>query len=158
MLFTLKNKGILGLLSFQFVLFQQIKAKPGRLLPEDRRKTAPAEYGFPDPERIPEGRASLRQVLEFISKHHLEPKQNTAETIATDYKLDATQVQHVLKHFQVLHMHIPSEMLNKNPKLLSSLDSRPTHRQSLDGMDDVVKLSQGAKTVDDSASGPQPKK
>lgn len=140
-----------------FGLYEQIKAKSVRSLPEDRRKVIPAEYGMPDPDNIPEGRASLRQALEFISQHHLDPKQNSALKIATDYKLDATKVQHVLKYFQMLRLHVPKEMLDKNPSLLSSLDSSSAKRQSISGMEDVMKLGQGVETVGNKASDPQPK-
>ncbi|KAK7107039.1 protein NDUFAF4 homolog [Littorina saxatilis] len=129
----------------------EIKAKSDRSLPEDRNKNTPAEYGFPEPERIPEGRASLRQVLGFISQHHLDPRQNSPEKIAMDYKLDPAQVKKIVQYFQTLQMHIPQEMLDKNPKLLGSLNNRPAERQSLKGMDDVVKLSQGVN------AGTQPK-
>ncbi|XP_076466422.1 NADH dehydrogenase [ubiquinone] 1 alpha subcomplex assembly factor 4-like [Babylonia areolata] len=126
-----------------------------RSMPEDRRKNTPAEYGFPDPEQIPEGRASLRQMLEFISMHHLNPRQNSAEKIALDYKLDVTQVRSVLKYFQTLNLHIPKEMLKKNPKLLSSFDSTPAQRQTLKGMDDLVKLGEGDGSPVDGMAGPQ---
>ncbi|KAL8591798.1 hypothetical protein ACOMHN_047058 [Nucella lapillus] len=120
----------------------EIRPQTQRAMPEDRQKIMPAEYGFPDPEKIPEGRASLRQMLEFISLHHLHPAENSVEKIAADYKLDVTQVRNILKYFQTLQMHIPSEMLKKNPKLLSSLDSSPAQIQTLKGMEDVVKLGE----------------
>ena len=112
---------------------------------------------MPDTDHVPEGRASLRQALEFISQHQLNPKQNSAQKIAMDYKLDATKVQHVLKHFQMLHLHIPKEMTEKNPKLLTSLDSSSARRQSMIGMEDVMKLGQGVETLDDKAKDPQQK-
>ena len=140
------------------ILRQQIRVKSERSMPEDRRPVVPAEFGFPDPERIPEGRASLRQAMEFITQHKLDPEHNSAEKIAMDYKLDPTQVQHVLSYFQTLQMHIPQAILKKNPKLLKSLDSSLTRQPSLARMEDVTKLSQGTDTVVNSADDPQQKK
>lgn len=109
----------------------EIRAKTDRSLPENRSKAEPSEYGFPDPDRIPEGKASLRQALGFISQHYMDPTTHTAQVIAEQYKLDVGQVTNVLLHFQILHMHIPKEMLKKNPKLLQALQARPVQQKKL---------------------------
>lgn len=125
----------------------EIVTKSDRHLPENRRRTLLSDYGFTEPEVIPEGRASLRQALNFIAQHHLSPKDNSADTIAEQYKLNTTHVQNILKYFQTFHMHIPKEMLAKNPKLLDSMQANPAHSQSIEGMQNVMKLGAGLNTV-----------
>lgn len=125
----------------------EIVSKSQRQLPVDRRKNIPSDYGFTEPDIIPDGRASLRQALDFISQHHLNPQDYPAEKIAVQYKLNSPEVQNILRYFQTLQMHIPKEMLDKNPELLSSLDASPAQRQSIGGMDDVRKLGTGVNAV-----------
>ncbi|KAK7491521.1 hypothetical protein BaRGS_00017160 [Batillaria attramentaria] len=125
----------------------EIVAKSARHMPENRSKNTPSDYGFMEPDIIPDGRASLRQALDFISQHHLNPQEYPADKIASQYKLSVSEVQNILQHFQTLHMHIPKEMLQKNPKLLSSLDSDPVQRQSVSGMENLMKLGAGVSTV-----------
>ncbi|PVD28718.1 hypothetical protein C0Q70_11312 [Pomacea canaliculata] len=107
----------------------EIEAKSSRHMPEDRSKAISWEYGIPEPDVIREGCITLRQALAFISQHHLNPKEFSAESIAREHKLNLTDVENVLKYFQALHMHIPKAMLEKNPKLLSAaqgLESQPS--------------------------------
>lgn len=59
-----------------------------RLLPQDRTQTPLFEYGVYVSSVIPEGKCSLQQALDFISKHNENPTEYSAEKIAQEYKLD----------------------------------------------------------------------
>lgn len=55
-----------------------------------------------EPSIIPVGKCSIRQALGFISSHAANPSEFCVKRIAVDYKLNQNQVEHVLRHFQML--------------------------------------------------------
>lgn len=71
-----------------------------------------------EPEKVSRGRTTLRQALEFITKHQTEPQTWTAERIAADYKLNATSVANILKYFHTFEVFIPSKDSKKDNILL----------------------------------------
>jgi len=94
-----------------------LKRNPtSRKLPQDRKNRIDYEYGYEEPSTIPLGKASMRQVLEFLSKHQTEPKVNTAEKIAEEYKLDLVDVHNVLTYFKPFDVILPKK-LSDQPKL-----------------------------------------
>ncbi|XP_067676640.1 NADH dehydrogenase [ubiquinone] 1 alpha subcomplex assembly factor 4-like [Haliotis asinina] len=101
----------------------EIKSKP-RSMPERRDKLEDPEFGFLEPERIPEGRTSIRHAMQFITEHQTAPQNYTSSHIAREYKLDEAHVQQILKYFQTFHMHLPKSLLDKHPRLLHSMGKR----------------------------------
>ncbi|XP_046374316.1 NADH dehydrogenase [ubiquinone] 1 alpha subcomplex assembly factor 4-like [Haliotis cracherodii] len=101
----------------------EIKSKP-RPKPESRDKLEDPEFGFLEPERIPAGRTSIRQAMQFITQHQSAPQDYKSSQIAHEYKLDEVHVQQILKYFQTFHMHLPKALLDKHPKLMDSLGRR----------------------------------
>ncbi|XP_046583351.1 NADH dehydrogenase [ubiquinone] 1 alpha subcomplex assembly factor 4-like [Haliotis rubra] len=101
----------------------QIKSKP-RSMPERRDKLEDPEFGFLEPERIPEGRTSILHAMQFITEHQTAPQNYTSSQIAHEYKLDEAHVQQILKYFQTFHMHLPKALLDKHPQLLHSMGKR----------------------------------
>lgn len=70
-------------------------------LPQDKTPPPVFEYGIYEPAVIPEGKCSLRQAIEFISKYDKNPTENCIENIAQTYKLDKKIVENIVKHFIV---------------------------------------------------------
>lgn len=65
----------------------QQKENPDRPLPVNRQTVEDFEYGVKDPEKIPEGKATLKQVLQFITDHQNNSKLHNSEKISNDYKI-----------------------------------------------------------------------
>ena len=84
----------------------QFKSK-ARPLPENRSTAEDPEFGYLEPVRIPEGKCSMRQALEFITNHQADKIQFSAANIADQYKLEKGNVQKVLKYFHMLDVQIP---------------------------------------------------
>ncbi|XP_014218917.1 protein NDUFAF4 homolog [Copidosoma floridanum] len=78
---------------------------PDKPLPKDNKLCEPFEYGFyePEPSRIPTGKITLRQAIEFIGKHSKDPKNYTAEKIAEEYKLDAIVTADILEFYRLFN-------------------------------------------------------
>lgn len=71
-------------------------------LPSDRKTVDDFEYGYKEPERVPKGKCSLRQAMDFLSSHHEDPKEWTAKKIANQYELKEQLVckQYVISHLE----------------------------------------------------------
>lgn len=72
-----------------------------RPLPLDRKPVDNFEYGYKEPPKVPRGRATLRQALQFIADHQKEPGTWTAKRIADDYKLKQSIVGECLQWSKV---------------------------------------------------------
>ena len=82
------------------------------------------EFGFFEPSYIPVGKTSIRYALNFIAEHQAAPKEYTAAVIATQYKLDVHQVEQLVKYFHTFHLHMPTELQKKYPKLIDMLKTK----------------------------------
>lgn len=76
-------------------------------MPEERRPMAELEYGYKEPERISEGHISIKLALDMINKHNSNREVNTPESLAQEYKLNAEDARHILKHFHMLLLQMP---------------------------------------------------
>ena len=101
-------------------LFQIVRAD--RPLPQSRDKIVDPEFGYLEPSRIPQGRVSIRQSLEFITSHTMNPGVVTASTIAKEYKLNPVAVQEILDNFHMLDLTMPKG--SKAAALLEGADGR----------------------------------
>lgn len=78
-------------------------------MPKDTAFQGYFEYGYKetDASKIPVGRISLRQAIEFISKSQQNPTEYTPEIIATEYKLDIEIVKNILENFKMFEVYLP---------------------------------------------------
>lgn len=53
----------------------------------DRSQVEDFEYGYKEPEIVPKGKVTLRQVLKFITDHAEDPKKNDINNISKTYNL-----------------------------------------------------------------------
>lgn len=65
---------------------------PDRPLPQYRGAVEPGEFGFAEPTRVPLGKITLRNALQFITNHQADPRSVTAKTIATEHSLSEETV------------------------------------------------------------------
>ncbi|XP_054724782.1 protein NDUFAF4 homolog [Uloborus diversus] len=82
------------------------ESKTSRPLPQMRNKPEIPLYGYEEPKVIPEGRCSLKQALEFISKHQNDPDTHSVKFIAEKYNMKESDVQNVLENFRAFEMHV----------------------------------------------------
>lgn len=132
----------------------QIRPKVMRPKPEERRKAVIGDFGIYEPDNIPDGRVGIRQAFDFISQHHLDPQKNSVGKIAIDYRMDLNTVENIVKYFQVFNLHIPKNMLDKNPKLLVSMQPLAQQQQSIasNDADGVKRIEENARSTSDSVS------
>lgn len=58
------------------------------LLPKKREMVTEDEFGFWQPDEVPPGKASLGQILQFMSEYQTSHHSYNAQIIAKEYKLD----------------------------------------------------------------------
>ncbi|XP_048001003.1 protein NDUFAF4 homolog [Leguminivora glycinivorella] len=83
------------------------KQNPDRPLPQDRGIVQDFDYGFKEPERVKYGHTTLRNAVEFISAHQIDPKEVTVGKIALQYKLKEEDVENILKYFITYEVYLP---------------------------------------------------
>ncbi|KAG8190489.1 hypothetical protein JTE90_006663 [Oedothorax gibbosus] len=83
--------------------------KSTRPLPQERRVAELSTYGFEEPKTIPEGKCSLKQSLEFITKYQNDPGSNPVESIAQDYKMKKSDVENIVTNFRVFELFVSSD-------------------------------------------------
>lgn len=84
-----------------------------RPLPKDRKMPPQYEFGFKESERVPYGRTTLRDAINFISANQTDPKQVTATEIALKYKLREDDVANILKYFKTYEVYLPETKTSK---------------------------------------------
>lgn len=62
------------------------------LLPRKREIVTEDEFGFWQPQEVPKGKASLGQILQFLSKYQTSGYTYNAEAIAKEYGLEEKSV------------------------------------------------------------------
>ncbi|KAH8311249.1 hypothetical protein KR044_005214 [Drosophila immigrans] len=80
-----------------------------RPLPLQRTTPDDFEYGYLEPERVASGRCTLRQALQFINDHQVDPDTWTAQKIANDYKLKQPHIENILHYFKTFSVYIPDQ-------------------------------------------------
>ncbi|ELU10393.1 hypothetical protein CAPTEDRAFT_149484 [Capitella teleta] len=136
---TVKNEDLHSRLSNLVVnpdKMGEIRSK-SRPMPEERRQLADLEYGYKEPERIPEGRISIMKALELLNKNSEDPKANTAAVLAAEYKLKEDDCDNIVKHFHALMLHMPKDK-----------DGKPLHLEGASSggiLGKFSKISQGSK-------------
>lgn len=113
-------------------VFEQKGADSRRSLPLDRGEVQDFEYGIKEPEKVPVGRATLKQALQFITNHQNDRRRYNAEKIAEDYLIPQETVgkytksfptvrrgqtfllvEHILKHYKVFEVYFPEQRKSK---------------------------------------------
>jgi len=80
-----------------------------RTMPKLRSTTATHafEYGYEEPEKVREGMATLRQMVQLLSDHQNNPEVWTPEKIASQYKLKVEEVEDIIKYFKPFQVFSP---------------------------------------------------
>ncbi|XP_012260470.2 protein NDUFAF4 homolog [Athalia rosae] len=102
--------------------------KSNRPLPQTRITSDDLEYGVYEPVEIPKGRATLRQIIKFITDHNTNPSRHTSADIAAQYKLSPETTVNILRYFKTLKLYIPDKKLQQTRQLLPD---PPTLKDSL---------------------------
>ncbi|XP_065074865.1 protein NDUFAF4 homolog [Ochlerotatus camptorhynchus] len=89
-------------------------------LPLNRSTNEEFEFGHLEPQKISKGHCTLRQAIEFISKHHTEPNTWTCSKISNDYGMKESLVQNILHHFKTFELHLPEKVIEKRKLLKPS--------------------------------------
>ncbi|EDV94749.1 protein NDUFAF4 homolog [Drosophila grimshawi] len=87
----------------------KLDSKLLRKLPLERTTPDDFEYGYLEPIRVAIGRCTLRQALQFINDHQLDPEEWTAKRIAEQYKLKEAHVDNILHYFKTFSVYIPDQ-------------------------------------------------
>uniref|UniRef100_A0A2C9LXG5 Uncharacterized protein n=1 Tax=Biomphalaria glabrata TaxID=6526 RepID=A0A2C9LXG5_BIOGL len=120
-------------------------------LPISRHPFEDSELGVMDVDYpIPEGKATLRTVFNFLGQHRLNPEQVTASSIAAEHKLDLAKVEHVLNHFKIFNLYIPDEMM-KTSSMRKAVQEQLEMAKSHPGFIHVPGVPKLAEAIDDKA-------
>jgi len=84
-------------------------------LPMDRKGHEEYPYGTEEPAVIPQGKASMKQLLDLLINHQSKPRQFTADKLAAEYNLDVVDVRNVVEYFKPFQLYIPKK--KEQPKL-----------------------------------------
>lgn len=99
---------------------QKRNLNPERPLPLETTPVEFFELGFRELEvsQITPGKCSLRQIIQFIGDHKLNPEEWTAEKIASDYKMKVEDVKNLLEFYRIFELHVPEKGKKKQQVLL----------------------------------------
>lgn len=77
----------------------------------NRRPVAYFDLGYhePDVQKVPRGKCTLRQAIQFISDNQQNPKDWPPERIANEFKIKRENVDNILEHFRMFEVHLPAE-------------------------------------------------
>lgn len=62
------------------------------------------EYGYMEPTQALRGHCTLRQALQFINDHQIDPETWTAKKIAEDYKMKEPHVGKIIEIWRNLNL------------------------------------------------------
>jgi hypothetical protein len=86
-------------------------------LPQVRKGWDGYEYGYEEPTNIPQGKASMRQILEILNSYQSKPSENSPEKLAKEYNLEVEDVKNMLKYFTPFQVFLPKKEPKKKEKL-----------------------------------------
>ncbi|CAL1270411.1 unnamed protein product [Larinioides sclopetarius] len=93
-----------------------------RPLPQDRLPVGIPTFGFEEPKHIPQGKCSLKQALDFITKHQDDPKTHSIKSIAETHSMKESDIENIVKHFLVFELFISRDSKSNVAKsMLESL-------------------------------------
>lgn len=78
-----------------------------RPLPLDRTVPPDYDFGFKELDKVPYGKTTLRDAINYIGAHQMNPTEVTAAKIAVEYKLSEVDVQNILKYFKTFEVYLP---------------------------------------------------
>ncbi|XP_043286208.1 protein NDUFAF4 homolog [Venturia canescens] len=93
--------------SSQDIPLSEQELNPERPLPKLTSMVNEFEYGFWEPEEASEGRCTLRMVLNLLTDHMNDPEKNSAQEMATKYKLNEKDVVNLTEYFRVYKVAMP---------------------------------------------------
>ncbi|KAL7300666.1 hypothetical protein TKK_0006649 [Trichogramma kaykai] len=77
------------------------RADPEKPLPKDKYLPEEFEFGFYEETQDIPGRISLRRAIELIGKRNADPKINSIEALASEYKLEPKTVENILEYYGI---------------------------------------------------------
>uniref|UniRef100_T1HXS9 NADH dehydrogenase [ubiquinone] 1 alpha subcomplex assembly factor 4 n=1 Tax=Rhodnius prolixus TaxID=13249 RepID=T1HXS9_RHOPR len=78
-------------------------------LPKSRSRVVDSEFGYQEPEIIPEGKITLKQVMNILVQHQEDGKKYNASYFSSQYKLTEEDAVNLLKYFSPFKVHIPEK-------------------------------------------------
>ncbi|GBO03720.1 hypothetical protein AVEN_170584-1 [Araneus ventricosus] len=77
-----------------------------RPLPQHRHPVEEPTFGFEEPKHIPQGKCTLRQTLDFITKHQQDPKTHSIKSIAEARSMKESDIENIVKYFRVFELYV----------------------------------------------------
>ncbi|XP_050671549.1 protein NDUFAF4 homolog [Leptidea sinapis] len=84
-----------------------------RPLPQNTKAVEEFDFGLKEPDKVPYGRTTLRQAIEYISSHQMNPQEVTAAKVAFEYKLKEEDAVNILKYFKTFEIFVPETKESK---------------------------------------------
>lgn len=117
-----------------------------RPLPQSRMHQPLPTYGYEEPKSVPEGKCTLRQALDFISKHQNDPSTYSITTIAKENKMNVSDVESILNNFRAFQLYIArDEKVNIAKSAMKILGAnkieQSLYRKKNENMDEETKIT-----------------
>ncbi|XP_058056384.1 protein NDUFAF4 homolog [Anopheles bellator] len=96
---------------------------PEKPLPINRTTVEEYEFGHLEPRAVTRGRCTLRQAVQFIANHQMDPQQWTVAKIAEYYKMKEPLVTNILTHFKSFEVHLPNKNLERQRVLTRAAEA-----------------------------------
>lgn len=113
------------------------RQESSRPLPVNRTEVKSPEYGVYEPTHIPPGKCSLRQAVTFLYDYKVDRVNNSVERIAEKFALDQQVVGNIVKHYQIMTLHLP-EALNELKSEIASVSPNTKEFSHYAGLKELV--------------------
>lgn len=91
----------------------EIKRVSARRMPEDRGSShLQTIYGHVEPEKIPIGRMSMRQVVETLVDYSKDQEGWSPGAISNAYRIDAQKAANLTRYYRVFDIHLPESAVD----------------------------------------------
>ncbi|XP_063705050.1 protein NDUFAF4 homolog [Culicoides brevitarsis] len=84
-----------------------------RPLPLSRTTPEEFDFGYLEPQKVPRGKIAMRDVLQMLNEHQMDPEEGTAAKFSEKYKVKESYIEDILKHYKVLSVHISDPKMKK---------------------------------------------
>ena len=92
----------------------EIKRYSARRMPEDRTALKKSIYGQSEPEKIPIGKMSMKQVVESLVDYSKDREAWSASAIANSYRIDAEKAKNLTYYYHVFDIHLPKKAIKEH--------------------------------------------
>lgn len=93
---------------------------PDRPLPTNKEFAGYFELGYKEPDSVTPGKASLKQIIQFLGDYEMYPEEWTVPKIAQEYKLSLEDAANMVEYYKLFALQLPKKEDKNKRKLLKT--------------------------------------